>query len=379
MMKNISILGSTGSIGRQTTEVVDWFPERFSVVALAAHSNIDILAEQIRKYQPKVVAIYDERSYKSLKERIPFYQGEIYTGLEGLIKVATYPLADIVVTAVSGVVGLIPTIRAIETGKDIALANKETLVAAGHIVMDLARKQGVKILPVDSEHSAIFQCLEQESTCVEEILLTASGGPFRNLSGDELNNVTPQMALKHPTWKMGKKITIDSATMMNKGLEVIEAHWLFDVSFDNIQVVVHPQSVIHSMVRYGDGSILGHLGQTDMRIPIQYALTYPERWENLLERLEFAKLANITFESPDFERFPCLKLAYEAGKLGGTYPTVLNAANEELVELFLHDEVRFNDIPAYIYRILETHQSVLNPDLECIMEADKWARLNIRK
>lgn len=319
-MKRISLLGSTGSIGCQTTEVVDWFPEKFSLVALAARSNTELLAEQVRKYQPQVVAIYDETCYKDLKEKLSFYHGEIVTGLEGLVQAATLCSTDLVVTAVSGVIGLLPTVKAIESGKNIALANKETLVAAGSIVMEKARSCGVTIIPVDSEHSAIFQCLEGEGQAAEKLLLTASGGPFRKMTLEELEEVTPQMALKHPTWQMGSKITIDSATMMNKGLEVIEARWLFNISYDDIQVVVHPQSVIHSMVQYRDGSILGHLGKTDMRIPIQYALTYPERWTNSLERLDFAQLASITFEEPDFTKFPCLKIAYETGRSGGTYP-----------------------------------------------------------
>ncbi|MGI6713416.1 MAG: 1-deoxy-D-xylulose-5-phosphate reductoisomerase [Bacillota bacterium] len=378
-MKRISLLGSTGSIGCQTTEVVDWFPEKFSLVALAARSNTELLAEQVRKYQPQVVAIYDETCYKDLKEKLSFYHGEIVTGLEGLVQAATLCSTDLVVTAVSGVIGLLPTVKAIESGKNIALANKETLVAAGSIVMEKARSCGVTIIPVDSEHSAIFQCLEGEGQAAEKLLLTASGGPFRKMTLEELEEVTPQMALKHPTWQMGSKITIDSATMMNKGLEVIEARWLFNISYDDIQVVVHPQSVIHSMVQYRDGSILGHLGKTDMRIPIQYALTYPERWTNSLERLDFAQLASITFEEPDFTKFPCLKIAYETGRSGGTYPTVMNAANEVLVEQFLRGEIGFMEIPQRINRTLDAHYSFANPGLQEILEADQWARNMVRK
>ncbi|ATW24535.1 1-deoxy-D-xylulose-5-phosphate reductoisomerase [Candidatus Formimonas warabiya] len=376
-MKRIALLGSTGSIGRQATEVVDWFPEEFSLVALAAHRHTDLLAEQVKKYQPEVVVIYDETCYGALKEKISFFSGEILVGMEGLIRAASWASADLVITAVSGVVGLLPTVKAIEAGKNIALANKETLVAAGPLVMNLAREKGIRIVPVDSEHSAIFQCFEGDGQAVEKILLTASGGPFRGLTGEQLKKVTPEMALKHPTWNMGHKITIDSATMMNKGLEVIEARWLFQVSYDDITVVVHPQSIIHSMVQYGDGSILGHLGKTDMRIPIQYALTYPDRWKNNLTRIDFAKLAHITFEEPDFASFPCLRIAYEAGREGGTYPAVMNGANEVLVDLFLSKKIGFMDIPAGIERILSRHQREENPSLEAILEADRWARKTV--
>lgn len=372
-MKRISLLGSTGSIGRQSTEVVDWFPEDFSLVALAAHSNTDLLARQVEKYRPEVAVIYDEARYQELKEKIPFFHGEILTGMEGLIRAAAWDRADMVITAVSGVIGLLPTVKAIEAGKNIALANKETLVAGGPLVMELAQKHGVKILPVDSEHSAIFQCLE-EGQEIEKILLTASGGPFRNRSREEMAGITPAMALRHPTWHMGNKITIDSATMMNKGLEVIEARWLFQVPFEAITVVVHPQSIIHSMVQYQDGSILGHLGKTDMRIPIQYALTYPDRRKNNLTRIDFAQLAQITFEAPDMNKFPCLKIAFEAGRTGGTCPTVMNAANEVLVDLFLREKIGFMDIPACLDRVLARHRRKENPALEDILEADGWAR-----
>lgn len=378
-MKHISLLGSTGSIGRQTAKVVDWFPDEFSLVALAAYGNTETLAQQVKKYRPEVVVIFDEAKYQELKEKIPDFSGEILTGMEGLCQAAAWETADIVVTAVSGVVGLLPTIKGIEAGKNIALANKETLVAGGHIVMELAAQHGVKILPVDSEHSAIFQCMEEDKQGVEQILLTASGGPFRHFSKEELANVTPEMALKHPTWNMGPKVTVDSATLMNKGLEVMEAHWLFGIAYDQIKVVVHPESVIHSMVRYQDGSVLGHLGKADMRIPIQYALTYPERWKNNLEPIDFARLAQITFEEPDFDRFPSLKLAFQAGKAGGTYPTVLNGANEVLVAQFLQGRIGFLDIPAQIEGILAKHQQVLNPSIEDIMEADRWARNSVGK
>ncbi|HHT63212.1 MAG: 1-deoxy-D-xylulose-5-phosphate reductoisomerase [Bacillota bacterium] len=377
-MKRISLLGATGSIGRQVGEVVDWFSEDFLLVALAAYNNVDLLARQVEKYRPEVVVIYDETCYRDLKEKIPFFKGEILTGMEGLIQAASWESADIVLTAVSGVIGLVPTIKGIEAGKDIALANKETLVAGGSIVMELARKYGVKILPVDSEHSAIFQCLEKGQE-IEKILLTASGGPFRNVDRKDMDRITPAQALQHPTWQMGKKITIDSATMMNKGLEVIEARWLFNVSFDDITVVVHPQSIIHSMVQYVDGSILGHLGKTDMRIPIQYALTYPKRRKNNLTRIDFARLAQITFEAPDFNRFPCLKIAFEAGKAGGTYPTVMNAANEILVDLFLRERIGFMEIPSYIEQVLEKHENKEKPSLEDILESDRWARRIIQE
>jgi 1-deoxy-D-xylulose-5-phosphate reductoisomerase len=377
-MKRISLLGATGSIGRQATEVVDWFPDDFRFVALAAHSNVDLLSQQVEKYRPEVAVIYDENRYRQLKDKIPSFKGEILTGMEGLVRAATLDAADLVLTAVSGVIGLLPTIKAIEAGKDIALANKETLVAGGSIVMDLAGKRGVKILPVDSEHSAIFQCLE-EGQEIEKILLTASGGPFRGMDREQMDQITPAMALRHPTWHMGKKITIDSATMMNKGLEVIEARWLFNVPFDDITVVVHPQSIIHSMVQYQDGSILGHLGKTDMRIPIQYAFTYPKRRKNNLTRIDFAQLANITFEAPDFDKFPCLKIAFEAGRAGGTYPTVMNAANEVLVDLFLREKIGFLDIPVFIDRVLHKHESKENPTLEDILQSDRWARNMIQE
>jgi len=377
-MKRISLLGATGSIGRQATEVVDWFPDDFRFVALAAQSNVDLLAQQVEKYRPEVAVIYDENRYRQLKDKIPSFKGEILTGMEGLVRAATLDAADLVLTAVSGVIGLLPTIKAIEAGKDIALANKETLVAGGSIVMDLAGKRGIKILPVDSEHSAIFQCLE-EGQEIEKILLTASGGPFRGMDREQMDQITPAMALRHPTWHMGKKITIDSATMMNKGLEVIEARWLFNVPFDDITVVVHPQSIIHSMVQYQDGSILGHLGKTDMRIPIQYAFTYPKRRKNNLTRIDFAQLANITFEAPDFDKFPCLKIAFEAGRAGGTYPTVMNAANEVLVDLFLREKIGFLDIPVFIDRVLHKHESKENPTLEDILQSDRWARNMIQE
>lgn len=372
-MKYIALLGSTGSIGRQALEVTDWFPEEFSIIALAAHSNVDLLAEQVKKYQPQVAVIYDADRYLDLKERLPFFKGEILTGMEGLIAAATLEQADVVLTAVSGVIGLQPTLQAIAAGKDIALANKETLVAGGSLVMPLAKEMGVKILPVDSEHSAVFQCLEAGES-IEKILLTASGGPFRTYPKEEMETITPAMALKHPTWQMGAKITIDSATMMNKGLEVIEARWLFDIPFEDITVVVHPQSVIHSMVLYQDGSILGHLGKTDMKIPIQYALTYPRRLRNDLERLDFGKLKEITFEEPDFNKFPCLKLAYEAGQAGGTYPAVLNGANEVLVQKFLQGEIGFMDIPRRIEGILKKHEMIQKPTLEDLLTSDRWAR-----
>jgi len=373
-MKKIALLGSTGSIGQQTTQVVDWFPGELAISALAAHSNLDILCHQVEKYQPEIVALYDESRYPELKRRLPNFAGEMVCGLEGLNQAAAWPAADLVVTAVSGVVGLIPTLKAIEAGKDIALANKETLVAGGHLVMAAARRQGVRILPVDSEHSAVFQCLAGEGRDLEAILLTASGGPFRDLTLEQLAGVTPDMALKHPTWQMGRKVTIDSATMMNKGLEVMEAHWLFGVPYDRIQVVVHPQSIIHSMVQYQDGSILGHLGKTDMRIPIQYALSYPRRWPNSLERIDFGRLGGITFADPDVVRFPCLALAYQAGRAGGTYPTALNAANEVLVEAFLAGRIPFTAIPDRVERVMAAHGSVSEPDLQEILAADGWAR-----
>ncbi len=374
-MKKISILGSTGSIGVQTLQVVEAFPQEFEVVALATYNEIEILQEQIKKFQPLYVSVGNAQFAQALQAKCPDFKGDIIWGQEGLSQIATAPEAEIVVTAVSGAIGLVPTWKAIEAGKDIALANKETLVAAGELVMDWARQNHVRILPVDSEHSAIFQCLQgNRIQDVERIILTASGGPFRTWSKETLHHITPKEALKHPRWTMGPKITIDSATLMNKGLEVIEARWLFDVNFDQIDVLVHPQSTIHSMVEYQDGSVMAQLGIPDMRIPIQYALTYPQRWQNHLPKLDLSKLGQLTFEKPNFGKFPCLKYAFDAGKQGGTLPAVMNAANEIAVHAFLEEKVGFTKIAEIISKTMEQHSYITNPVLEQILEADQWAR-----
>ncbi|MDR1774775.1 MAG: 1-deoxy-D-xylulose-5-phosphate reductoisomerase [Clostridioides sp.] len=395
-MKKLSILGSTGSIGTQTLDVVRNNPDKFQVIAISANKNVDLIVEQIREFKPKYVCMQDERAYKKLKELISnnreifsidkdiIYNEKnfsdkdkikILCGTEGLKEIASIDEVDIVLTAVVGMVGLVPTMAAIEKGKDIALANKETLVTAGEHVMNFAKEKGVKILPVDSEHSAVFQSLQGENkSSIEKIILTASGGPFRGKKRSELEKVTKNEALKHPNWSMGHKITIDSSTLMNKGLEVIEAKWLFDVPVDKIDVVVHPQSIIHSMVQFEDSSVIAQLGCPDMRLPIEYALMYPKRTKNNLERLDLAKVATLTFEKPDFDTFPCLKLAYEVLKKGYTYPTVLNAANEVLVEKFYEDKISFYDIPYYIEKVLEVHNYIKNPSIEDILEVDKWAK-----
>jgi 1-deoxy-D-xylulose-5-phosphate reductoisomerase len=371
--KKISILGSTGSIGRQTLQVVDMFPGEFEVVGLSAGSNLDLLVEQVHKYKPAVVSIMDQTRFLELRQALSGLRLEILCGEEGLTRVASYPTVDVLVTAVSGSIGLTPTLEAIRQGKVIALANKETLVAAGSLVMAEARKFGAQIIPVDSEHSAIFQCLEQEGKAVSRLLVTASGGPFRGKKRQDLSGVSKEVALRHPNWAMGAKITIDSATLMNKGLEVIEARWLFDLDWDKISVLVHPQSIVHSMVEYLDGSILAHLGQPDMRIPIQYALTYPNRRGNSLEKLNLVG-KTLTFEEPDLESFPALALAFEAGRRGGTLPAVMNAANEIAVQLFLADKLDFLTITHLVEKVMASHELINNPDLEQILQADAWAR-----
>lgn len=376
-MKKIAILGSTGSIGRQTLEVVQQFPEELRVVSLAAGKNRQALLEQCIQHKPLVVSLEVEEDAKWLKGKLVEHDlyPDIQCGIDGLVSVATCEEASVVVTALSGAIGLIPTCAAITAKKQIALANKETLVAAGEYVTNLATEHQVQILPVDSEHSAIWQCLHGEhKESVKRILLTASGGPFRQMDRVSLEQVTPQMALKHPNWAMGQKITIDSATLMNKGLEVIEAKWLFNVDFKDIDVVVHPQSIIHSMVEYGDGSILAHLGMPDMRIPIQYALSYPQRWFNNLPRLNLTDLMGLTFEEPDTERFPSLALAYQAGKQGGSAPAVLNAANEIAVHAFLAGKIRFLEIPEVVDRTLQLHKPVCLSSLEEILFIDQWSR-----
>ena len=362
-MKKIAILGSTGSIGTQTLEVVRANGD-IGVVALTAGKNVDLLEKQIREFRPKFAAIWKEKDAKELKERLTDIHCAIGFGMEGLIQAAVIAEADVVVTAVVGMIGIEPTVAAIEAGKDIALANKETLVCAGHIIMPLAKEKKVQILPVDSEHSAIFQCLQgNENNPIEKILLTASGGPFRDYTKSQLEKVTLQDALHHPNWSMGKKITIDSSTMVNKGLEVIEAKWLFSVEPENIQVVVQPQSIIHSMVQFQDGGVMAQLGTPDMKLPIQYALYYPNRRKLLGERLDFTRLSEITIARPDMEVFEGLKYAFEACKIGGSMPTVLNAANEYAVAKFLDGKIRYVDIVRMIRTAMDHHKLIQNPSV----------------
>ena len=369
-MKKIAILGSTGSIGTQTLEVVRANKD-IEVTALAAGSNIDLLEKQIREFSPKIAAVWNEEKAKELKDRVRDLDIRVESGMDGLLAVATELGAEIVVTAVVGMIGIRPTIAAIEAGKDIALANKETLVTAGHIIMPLAKKHGVKILPVDSEHSAIFQSLNGEpKDKIRQILLTASGGPFRGFTKEQLTNVKAADALKHPNWTMGRKITIDSATMVNKGLEVMEAGWLFHVPPEKITVVVQPQSIIHSMVEYVDGAVIAQLGVPDMKLPIQYALFYPDRRPMQENNIDFFKLGRITFEEPDMEVFTGLKLAYEAFRAGGSMPTVFNAANEKAVSLFLQDKIGFLDIPELIGACMQNHHVIADPTVEQILEAE---------
>ena len=380
-MKKITILGSTGSIGTQTLDVARKNKDKFEIVAISANSSVELLLEQILEFCPKYVAVYDEKSANRLKEMIPDnIDVEVLSGMKGLVKICELEEIDVVLTAVVGMIGLIPTMAAIRAKKNIALANKETLVTAGELVMREARKNDVEILPVDSEHSAIFQCLNGENKKeIEKIILTASGGPFRGKKKEELINVKKEQALKHPNWDMGRKISIDSSTLMNKGLEVIEAKWLFGVEAEDIEVVVHPQSIVHSMVSFRDSSVMAQLGCPDMRLPIQYALTYPDRLETNFERLDFMKASTLTFEEPDMETFPCLRLAFEALKMGGTYCAALNSANEVLVNEFLNDKIGFYDIPYYIERTLKEHKNRINPTLEDILEVDKETREFLKK
>ena len=370
-MKKIAILGSTGSIGTQTLEIVRTNKD-IKVTALAAGRNIDLLEKQIREFEPKLAAVWSEDLASELKSRVRDMQVEILSGMDGLLAVAAEQESEILVTAIVGMIGILPTIEAIKAGKDIALANKETLVTAGHIIMPLAKEHHVSILPVDSEHSAIFQSLQGgQRKALHKILLTASGGSFRGKKREELENIQVEDALKHPNWEMGRKITIDSSTMVNKGLEVIEAKWLFGVTVDQIQVVVQPQSIIHSMVEYEDGAVIAQLGTPDMKLPIQYALYYPERRYLPGERLDFGTLTQITFEKPDMETFYGLKLAVEAGKRGGSLPTVFNAANEKAVALFLDRKIRYLQIPEIIQACMENHKNISDPTVEEILKTEQ--------
>ena len=377
-MKKIAILGSTGSIGTQTLEVIAQFPERFEVTALAAGSRLDLLLEQARRFKPKYVAIGDESLYQQAKSGLAGQGIHVRSGIEGLTELATLPEVDQVLTAVVGSIGIKPTLAAILAGKQIALANKETLVAAGAVIMPAAAQKGVTITPVDSEHSAIFQCLEgRPKEQLKRIILTASGGPFRQLQPSDLAAVTLEEALTHPNWKMGGKITIDSATMFNKGLEVIEAHWLFDVAFDQIAVLIHPESIVHSLIELVDGSVLAQLGLCDMRLPIQLALTYPERLPNDFPKLDLLTGADLHFEPVDPELFPAVALAYQAGRDGGSLPTAFNAANEEAVRGFQTGKLRFVDISGIVSAVMGYHQSegfAKEPVLDEILAVDLWAR-----
>ena len=371
MGRKIVLLGSTGSIGTQTLDVVRANPDDLKIVGIAANRSVDKVEQQVREFRPKYVAMYDEDAAKELKIKLADVPVQILSGMEGLVEISQVPEADTVLTAVVGMIGIRPTMAAIESGKDIALANKETLVTAGHIIMPLAERMNVKILPVDSEHSAIFQSLNGEpKSKLEKILLTASGGPFRGKKRSELSEMTVDDALKHPNWDMGVKVTIDSASLVNKGLEVMEARWLFDVSLDQIQVVIQPQSIIHSMVQFVDGAVMAQLGVPDMKLPIQYALFYPDRVPLDEKRLDFYELSQITFEKPDTDTFLGLKLAYEAARAGGSMPTVFNAANEMAVKKFVNREIKFLDIYDMISSAMEHHQKIENPNLEEILRAE---------
>ncbi len=370
-MKHVAIIGSTGSIGTQTLEIARWNQD-IKICALSAGRNIDLLEKQAREFRPEIVGLWDEKLADELKDRLKDMDIRVVSGMDGLIEIAEYKTSDILVTAIVGMIGIRPTVAAIKAGKDIALANKETLVTAGHIIMSLAKEKGVSILPVDSEHSAIFQSLQGNThDSIEKILLTASGGPFRGKSREFLKHVKLEDALKHPNWSMGRKITIDSATMVNKGLEVIEAKWLFDVAPENIQVVIQPQSIIHSMVEYKDGAVIAQLGTPDMKLPIQYALFYPERRYMPGDRLDFTKLSSIVIETPDMNTFLGLRYAYEAIGIGGSMPTVFNAANEYAVKQFLDRKIDFLDIYDIIRASMDHHKLIENPDIDEILATEQ--------
>jgi 1-deoxy-D-xylulose-5-phosphate reductoisomerase len=378
--RGLAILGSTGSIGTQTLEIVRLFPDRFRVVALTAHANVDLLAEQARSFRPELVVIGDAERADALRRALGDLPTRVLVGTEGMEAAATAEGVDTVVAAVVGFAGLRPTVAAIEAGKEIALANKETLVVAGELVRDLVRVHETSVLPVDSEHSALLQCLVGEPPdSVESITLTASGGPFRTRPAETFGQITRAEALDHPNWSMGAKITIDSATLMNKGLEVIEARWMFDLGPEQIDVVVHPQSIIHSFVTFSDGSVKAQLGVPDMRVPIQYALSFPERWSAPHPRLDWSEIAALDFEPPDFDRFPCLRLAFDALRAGGTAPAVLNAANEAAVALFLDEQIGFTDIPRLVEAALEHADSTVPHALDALEAVDREARARVRK
>ena len=375
-MKHLSILGSTGSIGTQTLDIVRQFPDEFKVVGLTANRNSDLLLKQIKEFKPKAVAIMDKSKADGL---LNFSSCQVYSGIEGLNKIAALNEADTVVNALVGSAGIEPTYNAIKGKKNIALANKEALVAAGSVIMEEVKKNNINLMPIDSEHSAIFQCLNGKNIKeVNKITITCSGGPFKNHTRQQLENATAQDALKHPTWSMGNKITIDSATLMNKGFEVIEAHWLYGIGYEKIKVVIHPQSIVHSLVEFVDKSVIAQLGMPDMKIPIQYALTYPKRLESSNPQLDLPKIKALEFKEPDFEMFPCLKYAYEAGTAGGTLPAAMNAANEAAVYAFLNGKIRFLDIQRLIRRMMDSHTLIKNPSLKDILESDKKTREEIK-
>ena len=378
-VKRIVILGSTGSIGRQTLEVVEAHSDTLKVIGLGAGSNYQLLEQQVRRFCPSFAALADVEAAQIAANHHQDETVQVLSGLQGITDLVELPNVDLVVNALSGFAGLEPTIKAIRRGIPVAIANKEPLVVAGHLIMEESRRWGSPILPIDSEPSAIFQCLRDEKRFLSKLIITASGGPFRGWTQDRLSSVTPELALRHPNWSMGQKITVDSANLMNKGLEVIEAHWLFNVDYSQIEVVVHPQSIVHSLIEFMDGSILAHLGQPDMRVPIQYALSYPERWGSPWPRLSLVEAGQLTFQAPDLINFPCLELALLAGKKGGSMPTVLSGADEEAVDLFLKEKIGFLDIPRLIEGALASHHRIDNPDLDTLQAVDHWARRWVRE
>ncbi len=380
-MKNVIILGSTGSIGVKALEVISCFKDRFRVVGLSCDSNISLLSEQINKFKPLVAAVADEKKFDILKERVVSKETRLFCGQEGIVRVATFDKSDIIVVAISGSPALMPLLEVIKLSKKIALANKESLVMAGELITSLARERNSEIIPIDSEHSAIFQCLNSSpsSKTVKRLIITGSGGPLDTVSGSRFHKIKPKEALNHPKWKMGKKISIDSATLMNKGLEVIEAHWLFGVEAGQIEVLIHPEAIVHSMVEFVDGSVIAQLALTDMRLPIQYALSYPERLPSYNGCLDLAKIKTLTFKKPDLKKFPCLSLAFEALLAGGSAPCALNSANEELVNAYLNGSITLPDIPKHIERILNSHKVKKSPSLDEILEADRFARNKVKE
>jgi 1-deoxy-D-xylulose-5-phosphate reductoisomerase len=379
MVQNITILGSTGSIGTQTLQVIDNFPDKFKIMGLSTKGNIELLEAQIRKYKPLAVAVLEKEKALQLENRIRDQKTSVFSGEDGLNVLSTWPDVELVVIALVGFSGLRPTMAALKDNKKVALANKESLVVGGELIMAEARSKNITILPIDSEHSAIFQCLQAgHRDELNKIILTASGGPFLGWGKERLEDVTPAQALKHPNWKMGSKITIDSATLMNKGFEVIEAHWLFNLDYKKIEVVIHPESIVHSMVEFKDGSTIAQMGLPDMLLPIQYALSYPNRWKNNFPRFQWGKNHVLNFIPPDRNNFPCLYYAYNAGEIGGTMPAVLNGANEIAVEQFLQGSISFLDISALLEEIMNRHHVKLNPTLQEIADADNWAREETR-